>query len=339
MCYFIGWQCRRLKSANSIRSWEAAVTWLGQCLAQINNESWKKNIEYISTRTSLIAQFGKPTKELLPFTLQHIITYTKNRNVTPDKYWTCAYDDLLDITWLQLLFITMSRPCEILNKPGDNTKNGLTFNDWKYRNPPGAHYFQLSVLHYKNQKSRLTPKELTLSSTSCGSDSCNCRYINPYYLFYVLISRRRKLSKLPSLNQKQLTNLQTKRHNHLFVRRCGTIMTTTNTKPIIKHMISTIQVLEPHKYSEYSIRVGGATHCTAAGIPDALMYRYVGWDPRQLPDSAKKYIRPPLELRLKTPFFMLHGFTDSFGKHHKVLPACGLFHNPWELNSPSAWPL
>ena len=44
-------------------------------------------------------------------------------------------------------------------------------------------------------------------------------------------------------------------------------------------------------------------------------------------------------LRLKTSFFMLRGFTDSLGKRHKSLPNCGLFHNPWRVNNPSAWPI
>jgi hypothetical protein len=91
----------------------------------------------------------------------------------------------------------------------------------------------------------------------------------------------------------QRLNLNTQADDHIFVRSTGTVMTTRNTKRVIQDMAHMVGVLEPEKYSEYSLRVGGATHCTAAGIPDGLMYRYVGWDPSRLPDSGRRYVRPP----------------------------------------------
>ena len=337
MCYWISYQTKRLKSANSIRTWEAAVTWLGYCVRQIGNQGWRNDPEYISTRKTIVARNSTSISEKFPFTLQHLITYTKHRNVTPETYYTCEFDALVDITWLQLLFTTLSRPCELLRKPGDEDKPGMCFKDFKYHDPKGYHYFILKVRHYKNQRKRMEPKELIIANTLCGKKSCDCRLINPYHLFYILIKRRNKLAKSTHLNKIQKTQLQCNRNNKIFVHFSGEEMTTKNTKAIIKHMALIVQVLEPEKYSEYSLRVGGATHCTAAGIPDALMYRCVGWDPSKLPDSAKRYQRPTLELRIQFPYFLLHGFKDAFGHQHKVMPVVGLIHDPWQHTQPTAW--
>lgn len=193
------------------------------------------------------------------------------------------------------------------------------------------------VLHFKNQRARRVPKELTISNTRCNrGKNCNCYYINPYHLFYVLLKRREQLYSHPNLTCRQRRNLNTKPDDHVFVRSTGTVMTTRNTKRVIQDMARMVGVLEPEKYSEYSLRVGGATHCTAAGIPDGLMYRYVGWDPSRLPDSGRRYIRPPLELRLRFPYFLLHGFIDESNNQHPIVVVPGLFHDPWAVSDPDA---
>jgi len=114
-------------------------------------------------------------------------------------------------------------------------------------------------------------------------------------------------------------------------------MTTSNTKPVIAQMARICRVLEPECYSEYSLRVGGATNCSAAGIPDALMYRYVGWDPSQLPDIAKRYQRPTLEMRLEMQNYMLHGFVQDNGQCHGIRHLPGMIHDPWTGDMPNAW--
>lgn len=336
MCYWLSHEVKSYGNAQSLRNWEAAVSWLGLCVAQIDNTSWFRNTEYRQTRRTLIFRYKLPPQEKMPFTLKHLVLYTKYRKITPLTYWTAPFDDLLEILWLQMLFLTLSRPCELLRRPGDETKMGLKWGDFKYKNHH-AHYFLLKVWHFKNQKARREPKDLTLSNTSCGSTSCDCWLINPYKIFYVLLKRRQELASRQHLTKRQRKHLPTSKDNYIFVRQSGHELTTKNTKIIIEDMARVTKVLEPHKYTEYSLRVGGATHCAAAGIPDALMYRYVGWDPTRLPDSARRYQRPTLEMRLQFPHAMLHGFTNEFGHHHQLLPTPGLFFDPWNSNQPELW--
>ena len=342
MQYWVASECRRVNNAASLTSWESAIKYFSLCITNKSNDQWYKHPQYRTFRRRIRFRYQLPPTEKLPFTLQHLVNYTRARNVTPETYWTAPYDDIVEITWLQLLFTTLSRPCELLKSPGNATKRGLRYSDFRYRRPGKARYWRLMVLHYKNQRARRVPKELTISDTRCSHGKrsngthCNCYYINPYHLFYVLLKRREQLYRRPNLSRRQLRNLNTTADDHIFVRSTGEIMTTRNTNDVIRDMARTLGVLEPEKYSEYSLRVGGATHCTAAGIPDGLMYRYVGWDPSRLPDSGRRYVRPPLELRLRFPYFLLHGFVNEFNKQHPVTVVPGLFHDPWAVSDPDA---
>ena len=329
MCYWLAIQVRRYCGCQAIRQWEAAVTWFGQCMGADSNTSWRQHYDYVSLRKTLIFRYQLPPTEKMPFTLKHIIEYTKARGVLPGKYWTVPYDDLLEIVWLQLSFLTMSRPCELLRKPSDDHKFGLKFADFQYHNPYDWHFYKLKVWHYKNQRSRRLPKDLLISDTRCGDTTCHCTIVNPYILLYVLLKRRKILAKMPHQTALQRRMLPDHPKNPIFVRRSGHELTTRNTGSIISHLAQVSRVLEPEKYTEYSLRVGGATHCTAAAIPDGLMYRYVGWDTRALPDSGSVYKNPTLELKLRFPYFMLHGFVDYFGRQYPLHPQPAIFHDPW----------
>ena len=75
---------------------------------------------------------------------------------------------------------------------------------------------------------------------------------------------------------------------------------------------------------------GDTTHSSAAGIPDALMYHYVGCDPSNLPDTARRHHRPTLEMRLPMQRFMPHGFIDidQFGRRNEMRVILSMIHVP-----------
>jgi hypothetical protein len=306
------------------------------CLSGATNQSWYLHREYQLLRKHFIREYRIPPCEKLPFTLKHLATYTRARGVLPGKYRSVDFDTILEVLWITLLFITISRPCEILNRPCDAKKLGLRLKDIRYRKQFDYRWWELKVWHFKNQKSRRVPKTVTIGKSSCKRRNCMCRIINPFKLLHE-VNRRRQILAQHTVTSKQKLNLKNTGNNLFFVRSNGTPMTTRNTKPIIQEMARICRVLEPEQYTEYSLRVGGATHCSAAGIPDALMYRYVGWDPSHLPDIAKRYQRPTLEMRLQMQYYMLHGFESDSGRNHGIRHIPGMIHDPWAFKEPDAW--
>ena len=336
MMYWLGHEVRHYRNAQSMRSWESAIKWLGSCLGDQGVNAWYRESRYQALRKRIIREYVVPPCEKFPFLMRHLAAYTRYKAVISGNYMTVPYDALLEVLWLQLLFMTMSRPCELLNRPCDKHKLGLRYRDCQHVTIYGQRFFRISVWHYKNQRARRVPKELTISPSTCHRDNCMCRIINPYALLVAILKRRKRMQPfLWSASQKKA--LAIKPDALLFIRFSGMEMKTTNTAPIIADMARVSRVLEPQFYSEYSLRVGGATHCSAAGIPDALMYRYVGWDPSKLPDVAKRYQRPPLEMRLQMQNYMLHGFVDHNGRHNDVRLIPGMIHDPWANGSPSRW--
>lgn len=337
MQYWLAHMVLRYKSSvQSMRSWEAAVSWLGLCISGHSNTAWYKDPGYQQLRKHFIREYKVPPCEKYPFTLTHLAKYVSARGVFPGRYREIDYDILLEVLWIILLFITISRPCEILNRPCDKQKLGLRLKDIRHKILYDAKYWELTVWHYKNQKARRVPKIVTIAPSICRRRHCICRIINPYKLLYEVVRRRQRLTR-NVYTKAQRENLTNHADSQFFVRSNGTPMTTNNTKSIIAEMTRICEVLEPQCYTEYSLRVGGATCCSAAGIPDALMYRYVGWDPSNLPDIAKRYQRPPLELRLQMQFFMLHGFVMDNGRRHGVRYIPGMVHDPWESSTPDHW--
>lgn len=323
-------------SIQSIRSWEAAVTWLALCINEVDNKAWYHHTLYRSLRKQLLREYQLPPCEKYPFTIKQLAMYTAHRKCFPGRYRTIAYDTLLEVTWIQLLFMTMSRPSELLNRPCDANKYGLRLKDIVRITHFDYAYFDLAIWHFKNQKRRRAPKSVTVNRVSCRRRQCLCRIVNPYRLLRECLYRRKAMQ--PFLSTKSQRDYFAMHHDSLFfVRSSGHRMTTVNTSQIIKTMAIICRVLEPQCYSEYSLRVGGATHCSAAGIPDALMYRYVGWDPNQLPDIAKRYQRPTLEMRLEMQNYMLHGFVQDNGTRHGIRHLPGMIHDPWDKGDPKSW--
>lgn len=337
MCYWLTWMVKFYNdSVQSIRSWESSVSWLGLCLSNTDNRSWYKHPAYQSLRKQVIREYRIPPCEKHPFTLRHLAVYTAHRKCFPGRYQLIDYDILLEVTWIQLMFLTMSRPCELLNRRSDKNKNGLRIRDIVYVRQYAYRYYQLKILHFKNQAARRVPKTVTIAPAVCGTALCLCTLINPFQLITECLRRRATMAD-HLISTKQRANLTIDAASHFFVHSDGSVMTTSNTKPVIAQMAQICRVLEPECYTEYSLRVGGATNCSAAGIPDALMYRYVGWDPSQLPDIAKRYQRPTLEMRLRMQHYMLHGFVQANGRCHGIRHLPGMIHDPWTGDMPNAW--
>ena len=152
MCYWLTWMVKVVykDSIQSIRSWEAAVTWLALCVNEIDNKAWYQHTLYRSLRKQLLRDYQLPPCEKYPFTIQQLATYTAHRKCFPGRYRKIPYDTLLEVTWIQLLFMTMSRPCEMLNLPCDANKFGLRLKDIVRITHFEYAYFDLAVWHFKN---------------------------------------------------------------------------------------------------------------------------------------------------------------------------------------------
>lgn len=318
-------------SVQSYRTWESAVKWLGRCLNGTDGSHWYHNADYRVHRDQMLKEFYRPPADKLPFYIEHIRAYTLHHGVRPGRYTSVSYDALLFTLWLQLCFITFSRPCEVLNQPSDDDKCGLRWKDVEFiEQSPTVRYWRILVRHFKNQRHRGVPKEIWLGDASCGIFRCptGCRYINPFWLLHFV--RERRLSHLESMSPTRRQALDVTGDAKVFVRWDGTEMLTTSTRHIIQDVIRINDLSEPHRFSEYSNRVGGTTQASAAAIPDGYQYAWVGWSKSNLPDSAKGYCRPGNQKLLRMPFYLLHGFTATNGHDATPRHDPAMFRDLWD---------
>ena len=87
--------------------------------------------------------------------------------------------------------------------------------------------------------------------------------------------------------------------------------------------------METRHYTAYSLRIGGTTAASKAGIPHPLILKYVGWSNSRLADCAQRYMRyTPFEL-CRLPFMILHKSKNNTKKNDKN---DSQIYDPWSEN-------
>ena len=333
MTFYLQRQLDRMNnSCQSYRTWEAAVKYLGRCLNGDDGSSWYHSSDYQEFRSAMLKKHYRPPIGKLPFYPRHISAFTLSRGVRRGDYDTCSFDSLVVCAWLQLSFISFSRPGELLNPAKDPEKHGLRWRDVQFcRTASDVRYCSVSIRHYKNQPNREVPKVIWLASSFCRVKNCPslCRVIDPYTLLYWMHRRRRRMLRNPNLPAAARRGLSLAPDAKVFVLSDGSELFTDSTSVYIKNVARQNALTEITRYTEYSLRVGGTTQASAAMIPDGFQYTWVGWSKTKLPDSGRGYCRPSLEDLMWMPFYMLHGFTATKGQC--VIPTQGpaFFRDLW----------
>jgi hypothetical protein len=238
------------------------------------------------------------------------------------------------------MFFTCSRPCELLNQKSDKDKCGLRWKDLIYvktgSEDDPIRYWQIFIRHFKNQRHRAVPKEIWLGSSKCakckdgrGHCAAFCHYLDPFTLLYWVRRRRKALMRDSRLSLARRMKLSVYDDAKVFVLSTGWELRTHETSFYIKEFVRLCHLLEPKRYSEYSLRVGGTTQAAAAAIPDGYTYAWVDWSPSKLPDAARRYCRPAKEELLKMPYYMLHGFVSTNGQCTIPSDARAQFRDLW----------
>ena len=330
--YWVAELARKRPTVTSLGSWISALTWFSECLG-FGSDNWKTDVTFRGFRRQLIKQRGKARDLRLPFSLQELITYTMRKKVVPGNYMTVPFDALADVMLVQLMFVTMSRPSELINAPHSLDCNGLLCRDIQYIRQGRVKHFKISILHYKNQEFDGVPKTIYLASSKlhCSDRECRCRIFDPHRLLYIYIKRRVEL-----FQQKAhlfARDISFKPSNKFFLKRDGRELTTNSARRIIREMVEVNQLLEPHRYKEYSVRMGGATHSSLQAIPHEIIQAYVIWSRNQMQCASIGYIRPKPELLLQLSSMMIHGFVTEAGVRLTRTRSPGYVYNPWAKNN------
>ena len=130
------WMHRRtldLGSCNSIRSWQAAISWM-ECMKGLTPRFYMDPL-YRSVYQMLNKLYKVPRKKRSPVTIQSILRYLRLSGITPYSWRTVKYDKLMRALAILLMFFSMSRPSEIFYT--DKTENieweeittGIRFGD------------------------------------------------------------------------------------------------------------------------------------------------------------------------------------------------------------------
>ena len=330
---WIGNLAKNKPTVVSIGSWISALTWWSECLGA-GSDNWKQDLAFRSFKRQLIRQKGAGNDVRLPFSLQDIINYTIYKRVVPGNFFKVSYDALDDVMVLQLMFVTMSRPSELINAPYSKDCNGLLCKDIKFIRQGPTKHFKIAILHYKNQEFKGVAKTIYLASSkmNCSDRHCRCRVFNPFQLLYLYIKRRTAL--INSVADKHWRrDISFAPHNKFFLKRDGREITTSSARRIIRELVEVNQLLEPNLYKEYSVRMGGATHCSLQAIPHEIIQAYVIWSRNQMQCASTGYIRPRPELLLKLSSMMIHGFVTEAGQRLTNDKPAGYVYNPWAKNN------
>ena len=328
--FWISALAKKQDSINSIRSWTSSLTWLTTCYGH-SSANWKKDPDLLLYRKKLDKEYGTGRDDRFPFRLQHLLRYTIKKRVIPGYYYSVSFDTLLEVLLAQLFFITMSRPCELINSPSSKDYHGLLCKHATYHKHrvPRKHFLFL-VGHYKNQAFKKDPKQIYLTSTrtGCTKKPCICQIINPFNLLYIYKERRQRMYEkeyFPDLKRK----LALSPNNKLFVRQNGLEATTIWAKTIVDDLIRFNRVMEPDRYKQYSLRIGGSTLASQMGIPHEIIQALVKWMRNNLPTASVGYIRPTPEDAMVIPGMMLHGYITKAGFRAPTRGGLGYVYNPF----------
>ena len=284
--YWIADRVQQIGHIKSLRQWTAMLSWLCQ-LDQVQ-PLYQSDITFCRFIKALKKQYDEEADPRLPFKPQHIIQYTKHLIGSLSSVDTASYNALLIVTIIQTFFFTMCRPSELLLSPHSSTKWSLTFPDIhkikQHQSLAVPSYYHFTIRSFKNQKTRKVVKNVYLgntrflphSFTKCTDSHCSCHILNPAFLISKLIQRQCQSSNTPK---------------YLFCNESGSPISTTDFTNYIRTMTTFLHLPEPHRYTPYSLRIGGTTCASSHHIPDAKILQYVGWRPSKLPQMSHRYTR------------------------------------------------
>ena len=114
----------------------------------------------------------------------------------------------------------------------------------------------------------------------------------------------------------------------LFRWESGIRMTTPQLSPIIKEIVEVNNLSNMEYYAPYSFRIGGATEASIKKIPEALIFRFVGWSDKNLQKMTNFYSNFN-EWQLSTFVGkMIHG-SQSYSKQKNLNMDSALIFDPW----------
>ncbi len=323
--YFIADRIDSMKSNSSIKNWTGMLGWLHKVYGAV--PIYKNDNDCSAYIAALDKQYGSSPDTRLPFTLDHIYNYILSLGVSVQTRETCNLDNLLKAVVILVYFITMCRPCELVLSKWGNRHKGISFFDISKLTVNNKKVVDVTVKQHKSMRRKKDPKHTFITNTFCGSLTCKCNILNPYKLFSAYVIRRIKLQKLK--NKKVMTA------ENIFVWTSGHRVNTTDITKLVKEIVNTnnIPLNERHRYTSYSLKIGGATQACAMGIDHIMLLKFVGWSDSFLKDSSMSYIRPKIELLVQVPFQMIHGTPNTNISKFEEFMNKGLVFDPWTRNS------
>ena len=320
----------RSGSAASICTWTASIAYLHEIADEV--PLYKEIPKFKQFVSDVKARYGGEDDPRLPITLAMLMDYTHHLQAYGENVFNIPLDTLVKVVIMQLLWISMARPSEVLKSVGSKTKTGILYSQMQchalkihpksriqisgdaHRHAIPFQMWRCEVAAFKNQKYKKKPKYIYVGDTRCihslcaskrNSKSlhrCPCTFINPSRLIKVLYHR---YSLRP--------NLHPEPNKPFFRWQSAETVTTTHLTKIIEEFrqITKIPTPDRHRYTTYSARIGGATHAGNLGIAQAKLLKYVGWSAAKLPQIQFRYQRYTSTQFANFGFEMLHGPIDK----------------------------
>ena len=305
-------------SATSFRSWQASIGYVHDLLGL--RKDYLRYPLYTRFTRALQRMFDKPKDRRLPFTNDHLIRFTQALGVNPATRDTIAFDALLMALLVQLMYFTASRPNELIDVPRNKRKNGISTEDIVIfkRHPLRRSLIKIIVRSIKNAATFKDHKIIPFGVTTCGNPKCphRCDILDPFGLFITVLRR-----------MKEVRGYSPATKNPIMRWKCGRLVKYRDVRKICHAIVQKNQITDGSRYTPYSMRIGGTTRASLAGINHSIILDYVHWSTNNMPDSGRGYIRAGDDTLKNVPFDMIHGV-----KGHVADPErSNQIWDPWEL--------
>ncbi len=318
--YFIADRVDHMNNTSSMGNWRGMLNWLHRIYGV--SPTYSSHQDFYAYCEALGKQFGTSKDTRLPFTIDHIHTYLCSLGVSVKTRASVNINKLLKAVIVLIYFFTMCRPCELVFSPWGNKKPGLVFDNIKLNTLKNNKKFvNVDVYYHKTKSNNQDPKHTFITDTSCSKLTCKCHVLNPYKLLSAYIQRRLK-SRIVLTSE------------NVFVWNDMKKVTTKDITMLVKEIISanSIPNCDSHRYTSYSLKIGGATLACGMGVDHVLLLKYVGWSDKFLSDSSISYIRPDSNTLITIPFKMIHGYDNPLFSDSIKSFKQGMVFDPWTKN-------
>lgn len=313
--YYLMSEILRLNSIQSIKSWEAAVQWMGDLFGADHN-LWRQNHRYKMFRAAAKKQWYRAPKQKLPLTIEQLLMMADQFQISQRTLYKIPFDLMVQWTALVLLFLTFSRPSEVLRRSQTKHEFGLNLDDISTTRliKGGAEALVIRVDRFKNAAARSEVKTIYMRDTNCNDPQCTrCDSLNPLWLIRVMLHRRKKEARKARPGSKRQRRLcpETNPKGPLFVMHNGSAMTRDIIQKGVHAAVDAAGFPVSQEYTPYSLRIGATTHAHRIKLCHAKILQYVGWKLEALPDMAYRYTRYPSQSLQWMAYDMVHGITAA----------------------------